>query len=109
MVEARINEWCIIGLPTCGYAFSSSRMAFVATPADEEFALELEVINNLLAEKEYEGYIALQKLDPASSSLCFSVALRSEFIPIPPPVDVYEFLSFFSGRDGNCLIYRGSF
>jgi hypothetical protein len=76
MAEARINESCIIGLPTCGYAFSSSRMAFVATPADEEFALELEVINNLLAEKEYEGYVALQKLDPAKLAFCTKICSK---------------------------------
>jgi len=58
MAEARINDSCIIGLPTCGYAFNSSRMTFVATPADEEFALELDVINTLLKEKQYECYIA---------------------------------------------------
>ncbi len=59
MAEAKINESCIIGLPTCGYAFSSSRMAFIATPADEEFALELDILRSLLEEKEYESYIAL--------------------------------------------------
>lgn len=76
MADARINESCIIGLPTCGYAFSSSRMAFVATPADEEFALELEVIKNLLAEKEYESYIALQNLDPAKLAFCTKICSK---------------------------------
>jgi hypothetical protein len=33
--DAKINEKCIIGLPTCGYAFSSSRMAFIAAPGIE--------------------------------------------------------------------------
>jgi len=48
MAEARINESCIIGLPTCGYAFNSSRMAFIAAPSDDEFSLELALILNFL-------------------------------------------------------------
>lgn len=76
MPEARINESCIIGLPTCGYAFSSSRMAFIATPADDEFALELDVLNSLLQEKEYESYIALQKLDPAKLAFCTKICSK---------------------------------
>lgn len=76
MAEARINDSCIIGLPTCGYAFSSSRMTFVATPADEEFTLELEVINTLLKEKQYECYIALQNLDPGKLSFCTKICSK---------------------------------
>ncbi len=76
MAEAKINESCIIGLPTCGYAFNSSRMAFVATPADEEFSLELEILNHLLTEKEYEAYIALQKLEPAKLAFCTKICSK---------------------------------
>lgn len=76
MPEAKINESCIIGLPTCGYAFSSSRMAFVATPSDEEFALEIEVLQTLLEEKDYETYIALLKLDPAKLAFCTKICSK---------------------------------
>jgi len=76
MPEAKINESCIIGLPTCGYAFSSSRMAFVATPSDEEFALEIEVLQTLLQEKDYETYIALLKLDPAKLAFCTKICSK---------------------------------
>lgn len=76
MAEARINESCIIGLPTCGNAFSSSRMAFIATPMDEEFALELEVISSLLTEKGYESYIALQNFDPAKFAFCTKICSK---------------------------------
>ncbi len=76
MAEAKINESCIIGLPTCGYAFSSSRMAFIATPADEEFALELDILKGLLEEKEYESYIALQRLDPARLAFCTKICSK---------------------------------
>ena len=76
MAEAKLNESCIIGLPTCGYAFSSSRMAFIATPADEEFSLELEVLKDLLSEKEYESYIALQRIDPAKLAFCTKICSK---------------------------------
>ncbi|MDR4494656.1 MAG: hypothetical protein R3B74_09550 [Nitrospirales bacterium] len=76
MAEARINESCIIGLPTCGYAFNSSRMAFVATPSDEEFSLELEVIKTLLKDKQYESYIALQNLDPGQLAFCTKICSK---------------------------------
>jgi hypothetical protein len=77
MAEARINESCIIGLPTCGYAFRSARMAFIAAPADEEFALELDVLQTLLREKEYEAYVALQNVEPAKLAFCTKICSRS--------------------------------
>ncbi len=59
MAEATINESCIIGLPTCGYAFSSSRMAFIAAPSDAEFQVELDLLQALLREKDSEAYVAV--------------------------------------------------
>lgn len=76
MAEAKINESCIIGLPTCGYAFSSSRMAFIATPSDEEFSLELDILQGLLSDKEYEAYIALQQVDPAKLAFCTKICSK---------------------------------
>lgn len=76
MAEAKINESCIIGLPTCGYAFSSSRMAFIAAPSDEEFALELEVLQQLLREKEYESYVALQRVEPGKFAFCTKICSK---------------------------------
>lgn len=76
MTEAKINESCIIGLPTCGYAFNSARMAFIATPADDEFKLELDVIEDLLKEKGYESFVALQKLDPAKLAFCTKICSK---------------------------------
>jgi len=51
-------------------------MAFIATPGDEEFALELDVLESLLGEKEYESYIALQKLDPAKLAFCTKICSK---------------------------------
>jgi len=60
--EVTLNEKCIVGLPTCGYAFSNTRMAFIAAPADEEFALEIDILKALLEEKGYEAYVALTRI-----------------------------------------------
>jgi hypothetical protein len=76
MPEARINDNCIIGLPTCGYAFSSSRMAFVAAPSDDEFRLELDVLQGLLTAKEYEAYVAVQRVDPAKLAFCTKICSK---------------------------------
>jgi hypothetical protein len=74
--EAPINEKCIIGLPTCGYAFSSARMAFIAAPADDEFALELDVLKGLLEEKGYEAYVALRNIDPGKFAFCTKICSK---------------------------------
>ncbi len=76
MAEAKINESCIIGMPECGYAFSSSRMAFIATPADGNHALELDVFENILAEKNFETFIALQNSDPANNLFCTKICSK---------------------------------
>lgn len=82
MAEAKINETCIIGLPTCGYAFSGSRMAFIAAPSDDEFRLELDIVQDLLAGKDYEAYIAVQRVDPAKLAFCTKICskiIQSQF------------------------------
>jgi len=76
VAEAKINESCSIGLPTCGYAFSSSRMAFIAAPSDDEFALELEVLAGLLRDKDYEAYVALQNVEPAKLAFCTKICSK---------------------------------
>jgi hypothetical protein len=76
MAEAIINESCIIGLPTCGYAFSSSRMAFIAAPSDDEFQLELDVLKNLLQDKNYEAFIALRELEPGKLAFCTKICSK---------------------------------
>jgi hypothetical protein len=76
MAEAKINESCIIGLPTCGYAFSSARMAFIAAPSDPEFALELDILQRLLREKEYEAYVALQNVEPGKFAFCTKICSK---------------------------------
>lgn len=82
MAEAKINQECIIGLPTCGYAFSSTRMAFIAAPADEEFHLEVDILCTILTEREYEAYVAIQNVDPARLAFCTKICskiIQSQF------------------------------
>ena len=74
--EAPINENCIVGLPACGYAFSSTRMAFIATPGDDEFALEIDVLKSLLEDKGYEAYVALRNIDPGKFAFCTKICSK---------------------------------
>ena len=76
MAEATINDTCIIGMPMCGYGFSSSRMAFIALPADEEFQLELDIIQNILKERDYEDYVAVQNTEPAKLAFCTKICSK---------------------------------
>jgi len=77
MADAKINDSCIIGIPTCGYAFNSSRMAFIAAPSDDDFRLELDILVELLKQKEYEAYIAVQNLDPGKFAFCTKICSKS--------------------------------
>lgn len=82
MAEAKINDQCIIGLPTCGYAFNSSRMAFIAAPSDDEFQLEVDVLTALLEDKSYEPQVALRALDPGKFAFCTKICskiIQSQF------------------------------
>jgi len=76
VAQAKINEKCIIGMPTCGYAFSSARMAFIAAPSDDEFQLEIDILTNLLQEKDYEAYVALQRIDPGKFAFCTKICSK---------------------------------
>lgn len=74
--EAQINEKCIVGLPTCGYAFNSARMAFIAAPADDDYQLELDILSTLLEEKGYDAYLALRNVDPGKFAFCTKICSK---------------------------------
>lgn len=76
MAEYKINEKCIVGLPSCGYGFGSSRLCFIARPADGEFQLEEDVLTQLLAERTYETYVALQRIDPGNFAFCTKICSK---------------------------------
>ena len=76
MPEYKVNEQCIIGMPACGYGFNSARMCFIARPADGEFQLEEDILTQILAERNYETYVALQHIDPGNLAFCTKICSR---------------------------------
>jgi hypothetical protein len=74
--EFRVNEQCIVGLPACGYGFESSRLCFLARPADPEFQLEHEILELVLRERNYQIYAALHELEPGSFAFCTKICSR---------------------------------
>jgi hypothetical protein len=76
MREYRINEQCIIGMPSCGYGFGSSRMCFMARPSDGEFQLEEDILRQALKERNYDIYVALQQLDPGNFAFCTKICSK---------------------------------
>ena len=82
MNQAPINEKCIIGLPQCGYAFQSSRQAFIAIPNDDDYKLELQILQGLLEEKRYNSYVALEQITPGQMAFCGKICaqiIQSQF------------------------------
>jgi hypothetical protein len=51
-------------------------MAFIAAPSDDEFQLELDVLSNLLGDKQYDGYVAVQRVDPAKLAFCTKICSK---------------------------------
>ena len=76
MPEYKVNEECIIGLPACGYGFNSSRMCFIARPADKEFQLEEDILTQVLSDRNYETYVALQRIDPGNLAFCTKICSK---------------------------------
>ena len=76
MSEYKVNEQCIIGMPACGYGFNSARMCFIARPADAEFQLEEDILTQVLSERNYETYVALQRIDPGNLAFCTKICSK---------------------------------
>lgn len=76
MPEYKLNEKCIVGLPSCGYGFASSRLVFLARPADDEFQLEEDIITQILKERNYDIYVALQRIDPGNFAFCTKICSK---------------------------------
>jgi len=76
MSDPIINKKCVIGLPACGYGFETSRMCFIARPRDGEFQLEEDILTQLLTERNYETYVALQKIDPGKLAFCTKICSK---------------------------------
>lgn len=76
MTEYKRNEKCIIGLPSCGYGFASSRLAFLARPSEDDFQMEEDIIAQILKERNYELYVALQRIDPGNFAFCTKICSK---------------------------------
>jgi len=76
MTEYKRNKKCIIGLPSCGYGFASSRLAFLARPSDDDFQMEEDIIAQILKERNYELYVALQQIDPGNFAFCTKICSK---------------------------------
>ncbi len=76
MSDIKSNEQCIIGMPSCGYGFDSARMCFIARPADPEFQLEEDILTQILSERNYDTYVALQQIDPGNLAFCTKICSK---------------------------------
>ncbi len=78
----RKNERCYIGLPFCGYGFESAKLCFVACPSDEKYSLHIEIIKQLIEDRQYECHIALKRIDPGNFAFCTKICskiIQSQF------------------------------
>ena len=51
-------------------------MCFIARPADGEFQLEEDILRQLLTERNYDTYVAIQKIDPGNFAFCTKICSR---------------------------------
>ncbi|MHC4259858.1 MAG: hypothetical protein ACYSTF_05545 [Planctomycetota bacterium] len=76
MAEYKTNEHCIIGNPSCNHVFNSTRMCFVARPADGDFQLEEDVLRAILTAHNYETYVAMRESDPGRFAFCTKICSK---------------------------------
>jgi hypothetical protein len=76
MPDFTLNDRCIVGMPACGYGFASSRSCFLARPSDESFALEENVIEQVLRDRNYRLDVALSMIDPGKFAFCTKICSR---------------------------------
>ncbi|MBZ5530211.1 MAG: hypothetical protein LAO20_02165 [Acidobacteriia bacterium] len=51
-------------------------MCFLARPADGEFQLEEDILRQLLKERNYDCYVALQRIDPGNFAFCTKICSK---------------------------------
>ena len=76
MAEYKTNEHCIIGNPSCNHVFNSTRMCFIARPADGDFQLEEDVLRAILTGHNYEAYVAMRESDPGRFAFCTKICSK---------------------------------
>ena len=101
-----IHQNCVVRKQACGRIFSGARIAFVATPAADSVALELDIIKSVVKEFGLEPYVAIEQFDPAQDIFCQKICtkiIESQFCivlltdpliderPMPNPNVYYEY------------------
>lgn len=71
----RKNEICIVGLPSCGYVFSSSPSCFIAYGFSRS-TMEMQILSSILAERRIEPHKAGGFLAPAQQVFCQKICSR---------------------------------
>jgi hypothetical protein len=71
----RPNEICVIGQPSCGFAFSSTRCCFIAYPF-EEGAFEVAILRTILERKGIQPVEAGGLRAPGQSAFCAKICSK---------------------------------
>jgi hypothetical protein len=74
-LSLRRHEHCIIGLPTCGYVFNSSRSCFIgygfrASP------LEVGILKSILRDRQIEVNDAGGSIEPGKMAFCTKICSK---------------------------------
>jgi hypothetical protein len=71
----RRNDVCIIGLPSCGFAFASNRSCFIAYGFDAS-TLEKAILKNILERRGVEALEAGGMRTPGESAFCAKICSK---------------------------------
>ncbi len=71
----RLNEICIIGLPRCDFAFSSTRSCFIAFGYDES-PFEMTILRKILEQKSIQPVEASGTLAPGQNAFCAKICSK---------------------------------
>ena len=71
-ISIRKNEFCIVGLPSCDYVFSSTRSCFIAY-GFEDSPLEMNLIRDILEKNNIEAIEAGTSISPAQNAFCAKI------------------------------------
>ena len=72
----RINKRCLVRNQECKRIFEGSRICFIASPANDEVALELEVIQQKLRSENIEPYIAVEQRELHKDIFCEKICSK---------------------------------
>ena len=71
-----INRTCFVRNEKCKRIFESTQICFIASPAHQEVAWELERIKTLLRKKDIEPYIAVEEFNPQKDIYCEKICSK---------------------------------